>query len=199
LINKLFDLNIEGREFKTKGTYGFWSGKRTIIEELRKRGFPLGAKSGIVCAPMTVIKSKSPAIRRAFLRGLFDTDGSLVFDKKLDNTDIFKKTHNFYPRIIFTTISPFLNRDVQILCSKDKLSFNWYVRPPDAYNSTKYLLQITGIENLERWMKIIRPMNYAKISRYYVWKKLGFCPTGTTLTERINLLKGVNYSVLGGS
>jgi len=42
-------------------------------------------------------------------------------------------------------------------------------------------------------MKIVGSKNPVKLSRYLVWKKFGYCPTGLTLKQRENLLKDKLY------
>ncbi len=55
------------------------SGQRQTLEFFRDYGFPQGRKAGIVRVPKHILKSNNEAIIRAFLRGLFSTDGCSSF------------------------------------------------------------------------------------------------------------------------
>lgn len=191
LFNSLFDLNIKGKFFPTKGTYGFSISSKAIIFFLISFGFPKGKKDDIVQIPEQILHSQDPTIRRAFLRGIFDTDGCITFDKRIYNTSIFKKTRNYYPRILFSTISKKLAIGIKQLCEKEGFICKIYIyKSKKQTESLKYKLQIVGINNLERWMNVITPQNPVKVSRYIIWKKYGFCPTNTNYKERTKILKG---------
>jgi len=53
----------------------------------------------------------------------------------------------------------------------------------------KYGFALNGIKNMEKWLNIIGIGNHTKYSRFMIWKKYGFCPTNTTYTERLKILK----------
>ena len=80
-----------------------------------------------------------------FLRGLFDTDGCLKFSKQASE-------RNYYPRIQFCfSDAPFVHEVKDLL---EKVGFNlgmW----KDSRFSGLIFYQISGKDNLERWMKII--------------------------------------------
>jgi len=54
--------------------------------------------------------------------------------------------------------------------------------------SRKYVFCLSGIQNLENWVRSIGFKNSSKYSRYLVWKKHGFCPVNTTFTQRQQIL-----------
>ena len=191
LFNKIFDTNVKGKFFPTKGTYGFTISRLFIRKTLIDLGIPPGNKHKIVSVPDKILNSKDKEIRRAFLRGIFDTDGCLYFNKKIYNKDSFKVNRNFYPTILFTTVSEKLAKGVHFLAKKDGFRCNLY-----SYNSKKeteslkYTPKIDGIKEMLNWMNLISPKNHVKVSRYEVWEKFGFCPSKTNYKQRLKILDG---------
>jgi len=55
------------------------SGQRQALDFFRDYGFPQGRKAGIVRVPKQIIESNNKAVIKAFLRGLFSTDGYFSF------------------------------------------------------------------------------------------------------------------------
>ncbi len=189
LFKKCFCINIIGRDYPSRGTYGFRTSEKCAIEALSSLGFPSGNKTLIVKVPEIILRSKDYEILTAFLRGYFDTDGSITFDKKIYNSSPFMKKYNYYPRIMFTTTSKYLAYGVQEITRK--LGFNCKIythKPKKDTESLKYKLQITGVEQCEKWMRQIGSKNQSKLSRYLIWKKFGFCPPKTTYVQRISIL-----------
>jgi len=46
-----------------------------------------------------------------------------------------------------------------------------------------------GKNKTNKFFKEIGSKNPVKLSRFLVWKKLGYCPANTTLKQRLELLK----------
>lgn len=185
LFEKVFNIKPKCRFFKSRRTYGFVIRNRKIIESFNNIGFPYGKKSAIVNVPLSIFESRDKDVFASFIRGVFDTDGSLTFDKK--NKDKYHK----YPRIILSTISEEFWK--QLIDMLHYLGFRTY---SSIYNSkiptesTIYKIWVVGTRMLEKWMNEVGSKNTSKISRYLVWKKYGFCPPHTTFKQRRNLLKG---------
>ncbi len=90
LFNKTFNLNIKGKFFPSRNTYGFVIRNKKVIKFAHEiLGFPYGNKTLKIKVPKFIFKDKF--LIRSFLRGYFDTDGCISFDKKIRNTDPFKK------------------------------------------------------------------------------------------------------------
>lgn len=191
LFNRFFNLSIRGKYFLSRRTYGFRTSNQKVIEALVSLGFPSGKKTTIVSVPRQILDCKDTAILCAFLRGYFDTDGSLTFDKKVSNASFFQRKYNYYPRLMFTTCSKNLAYGFKELVQKLRFICRIYTyRPKKKTESLKYKLQITGKRAVDYWMTIIGTKNPSKISRYLIWKKFGFCPPNTTYQQRINILNG---------
>lgn len=124
------------------------------------------------------------------MRGLFDTDGNLFFRKSYGNLNEFKNKNNHYPIIKITTTSKFLMEGVIKMLHDLDINFCYYNRESKKPNENKkYILSISGLDGLDKWMDLIGIKNPVKLSRHLVWKKFGFCSTHTTLKQREELLK----------
>lgn len=191
LFNKQFGTDIKGKFFLTKGTYGFTISNPLISSTLTELGFPKGNKSLIVASPSCIMQNESSAVRRGFLRGVFDTDGCVSFSRKTGKYASFKRNRHFYPRILFTTVSKQLCNDLVILCEKEGFKpITYKYQPINPKESTKYKLQIAGKEAIISWMTQVSPKNTSKTSRFEIWKRFGFCPPKTTYEQRTKILKG---------
>jgi len=194
LFGNVFGIKLSPREFPARRTYGFVSGKRMIVKYFHEfLGFPYGAKTYTVMAPQVIIQSRDREVYAGFLRGLFDTDGCLNFRRTYGTYKnvTFKRTHHTYPRIMFSTVSKSLAIDVIKMLDFLGIKYRSYVVAPSKENeATKFRIQACGKKTLEKWMEKIGFKNPNQITRYEVWKKLGFCPPNTTLDERIQMLKG---------
>ncbi len=111
-----------------------------------------------------------------FLRGLFDTDGCLVFDKQ-------HKDIHYYPRIEIKMLScPMREQLLSILSDR---GFR-YITSPQPNEGLR--IQMNGKKIFERWMKDIGFNNQKHVSKYDVWSKFGYYTPNTTLKERIDIL-----------
>ncbi|MBI2507379.1 hypothetical protein HYV89_00310 [Candidatus Woesearchaeota archaeon] len=190
LFNNFFNLSIKGRFFTSKGTYGFWVVNKEIGNTLKEIGFPSGNKTKTVKVPNIILKSNNSSIRRSFLRGLFDTDGCMSFNKRIYNKNHFKKTKNFYPTILIVSISKNLIKGVDLLCKKEGFESKVYLHiPKKKTENIRYIMQISGEKSLLDWMEKISPKNQIKVSRFKVWEKFGHCPSKATYKERLEILK----------
>jgi len=192
LFNKTFNLNLIGRFFPSRNTYGFVIRDKKIIEFFHSLGFPYGSKSLNVKIPMLILKSKNKEICASFLRGLFDTDGCLTFIKRTSGKyGNFKKTHHYYPRLLLITVSLELHKQSMMLLNH--LGFEsfstWKYIPKISTENLKYSICLNGTNNLISWFDAVGSKNPVKFSRYLLWKKMGFCPTNSTFLERIEILK----------
>jgi intein/homing endonuclease len=189
LCNNLFNDNINGRHFKSKGTYGFYSTNKEMIYTLLKLGFPKGKKTHTVDIPKKIMISKNKNLKKAFIRGVFDTDGSLTFDKKIYNSSLFKKNRNYYPRLIFNSVSKSLAQSFFSLVLELKFKATIHkIKPKKKTESLKYVVQLVGYDNLEKWIAKIGISNPSKLSRYFVWKQFKHCPPYTTYEQRLAIL-----------
>lgn len=189
LFNKVFNLDIKGKLF-SRGSYGFVSYKQEVRDVLISLGFPAGKKSKIVKIPESILKNRDFKIYGAFLRGLFDTDGNLSFRKSYKGINKFNKKYNNYPTIKIVTISKYLAEGVIKILHELDILFNYHCRDSKKSNENReYIITISGIDGLDKWMNLVGINNPVKLTRYLIWKKFGFCPTNTNLSQREDILK----------
>lgn len=119
LFSNFFNISIEGKHFKSRNTYGFVIRNKKVVEKLHSVGFPYGKKTPTVKAPQFILESNNKELYSNFLRGLFDTDGSLSFDKRRGNYKEFNKKYHVEPRINITTVSKKLSDDNDYLIAKN--------------------------------------------------------------------------------
>ena len=189
LFQEIFNIKIQGKFFPSRNTYGFVIRDRKIIEFMNILGFPFGKKTSIVEVPKVILNTNDKIIKSRFLRGLFDTDGSLTFDRRHKGKYIeFKRKYHYYPRIILSTVSEKLNKQSSLLLKDLDIHHTLQTCEPKSASNTRYRIWVLGKTQLQNWMKVVGIKNISKLTRYYIWKKFGFCPPNTTLEERTMIL-----------
>lgn len=190
LFNNFFNLNIKGKIFSSK-TYGFICYEKVIRDLLLMAGFPAGKKSLSVEVPAIILNSKNREFFCGFLRGIFDTDGNLSFRKSYAGINKFNRKYNHYPTIKITTVSKLLAEGIIKMLNELDFIFLYYNRDPKKESeSRKYIISISGIDGLEKWMQLVGIKNKVSLTRYLIWKRFGFCPTNTNLKQREGILNG---------
>lgn len=133
-------------------------------------GLPLGSKHDINVPK--IIMNANVKIKRAFLRGLVDTDMTLVFKKM--GKDVLH-----YPVIKMGTSSKNLVLDAKK--ALENIGFGPAVCCDlDGYQNklkktyTTHQLYLHGKKNLEKWINDIGFNNPKNILRYNLWKKQGY-------------------------
>ena len=170
LIKELFNINPTVQKRKAQNRLDLIINSKAVFWYLRMLGFPIGVKKNRLTTPNWIIKNKD--FIKSFLRGIFDTDGSLFFAKR----GTYKL--NEYPVIeIKMCDSKFIDQLSKLL---SLLGFKSVKR--------KYKIQLNGRELTEKWINEIGIRNFNSISRYLVWKKFKYCPPKTTLKQRLKML-----------
>jgi len=138
------------------------SGQRQVIEFFLSYGLPQGRKAGRVRIPKQILGSDNPAIIKAFLRGLFSTDGCFSFQNSRG------------PRVEIQVKSQKLRDDFVYLADRLGFSFRLYeYLPPRGKN--KAPLQVaytTRTSQCVRWMKEVGSIKDSHVQRYRNWKKI---------------------------
>tara|TARA_Y100000310_G_scaffold305797_1_gene346366 strand:- start:4977 stop:5639 length:663 start_codon:yes stop_codon:yes gene_type:complete len=106
------------------------------------------------------IKNANKKIQFAYLRGLFDTDGHLRFERINNNPNYT------YPKIELSSASLKLRDDVFDLLKK--LGYKVC-----RWGNKYYALCIMGKDNLEKFMKEISFKNKKHLNKYVFWKEHG--------------------------
>lgn len=187
LFKKLFNKNMSVRfdRRKNHSCINSYTNSKGIITFLNKViGIPLGSKRDISIPK--IIKQSSKEIKKEFIKGLGDTEFSLVFKKR-------HKDKHYYPVISLSTQSKNLQKDIiEILI---EFGFNpWYISEYPTSRNGKPLftnqINLNGLNNLNLWMKEIGFNSEKHLTKYQVWKRFGFCPPYTNIIERRKILKG---------
>ncbi|MFH1473387.1 MAG: LAGLIDADG family homing endonuclease [Candidatus Aenigmatarchaeota archaeon] len=108
-------------------------------------GFPIGKKSNIVEVPNFVLKSNDLEIWAGYLRGVFDTDGS-IYLKKTGKGNKYRQ-----PVISFTSVSHIHLLQIKELL--DRMGFNCWIE------KTNFRVRLCGWSTIERFLKLVKPNN----------------------------------------
>lgn len=182
-ISKMF-FSLFGCNFKTrinrKDEISSRKYSKKITELLISFGISPGSKdkSNI---PNCILNSNK-VNKLSFVRGLIDTDGSLMFKNKN------KKLRN-YPVIKFSSKSYLLSSGIANILRGCGFKFGEIVKDVDFdkrhdTRSIRYCIFINGKNNLEKWVSLIGFNNPRHSTKYQIYKKFGYCPKKTTLDER---------------
>ncbi len=172
LVSKIFGLRPHAYIRRGQLAYALQIHSIKLIEYLRSEiGFSTRGMPKVV--PQIILAS-SAAIKRAFLAGLFDADGCLVF----------AKSHGSYryPRIEIKSVDKSIAGAVhRMLC---ELGFRATIRK----SAESWVVTVNGDAQLEKWMTSIGSHNIKHLSKYLVWKEFGSCLPHTTMPERLEAL-----------
>jgi len=191
-VSKLFDKKIALPILKKKinykehpkvGIYGFHIFDRRIVEFFKKLGISHGSKINIGI-PNYILKNNK--LSKRFLRGLFDTDGNIYFDKNRSA----KIQKNNRPIIKLSGVSEKLIKGVYNLL----VSLGFHPRMKKKYKGKRdknfvHSLLIYRIKDVENYIREIGFKNPKHYTKWQIYKKLGFCPPNTKLKERLSILK----------
>ena len=111
------------------------------------------------------------------MRGLFETDGSLYFSKVNEISS--------YPRVEIKTSSKMLAS--QIISILEQKSFKPHKRTNTSDSTIG--VYISGQIMLEKWVQEIGFGSTKNLSKYLLWKKLGYYTPKISLKNRLELLE----------
>lgn len=120
----------------------------------------------------------------SFLRGLADSDFTLTFKKK-------HKNFHYYPIIKAGFASEKLINDISKALNILGFEYDAQLNVKINLNGKVFKrneIYICGKNNLKKWMKIIGFSNPKHLTKYFIWRKFGFCPPNTTLNQRLLVL-----------
>jgi len=167
LIKRIYGKTPKPR-FWSKGTYGFRICSKSIIGFKNSiLGLPLGKKNNIRI-PEVFYNDKK--LLPSFLRGLFDTDGSVYIWPRED-----RRTKR-YPRIYFSSISKILVRQVRDILKQYGFRISYCEVMPKMLNNQKlYRLSINGNEMAKKWVDKIgfnNPKHAKKLEMIGIKRKI---------------------------
>lgn len=175
---------------KSNSVYGFYICDKKIIQIFRDIGFS-NNKTYNVRVPKQIIESNDEEIISAFIRGFTDCDGCLSFMKRKEGGySEFKRKFHTYPRILINVVSKNIIDDISYLLKKLKIEHSKHTYKNKKLNQKDHqVITIRGEIRLERWKEKIGFNNHAKLTKYLIWKKFGFCPTHININQRKLILK----------
>jgi len=156
LIKKVYGKTPKPRIW-TKGAYGFRICSIDIIKFKNEiLNLPLGKKKDI-STPDAIRNNKK--LMKRYIRGLFDTDGSLP---------LWKTNNKLYPRIYFSNISKKLVEEIkEFLMNEGYRVTYWETDLSNRGWSKVYKISINGTNMLLKWIKEIgfsNPKNIKKLN-----------------------------------
>jgi len=185
IMNPAFNGKKVGVVFnKNAGFYGISKESEKLILLNEVLGIPIGVKKELF-VPRWIKDNKK--YTRRFLRGFFDTDGSISCQR---NYSIKDNKYHTQIRISLSCCSNNLIKEIRDLLAalEFKCLLKKYVWREKKW-STLYSVVLSGGIQVDRWFKLIGSKNPKHATKYFVWKKFSFCPPYTSLEERKQILK----------
>jgi len=165
LVSKLFGLRPHAYIRRGQQAYALQTHSINLITYLKSEiGFSTRGTRKVV--PQIILAS-SAAIKRAFLAGLFDAVGCLVFAKSHGSYQ--------YPRIEIKSV------DRSIIEAVYKMLGDLGFRATIRKSAESWVASVNGEAQLEKWMTDIGSHNIKHLSKYLFWKESGFCPPHTSV------------------
>ena len=175
LIKSLFNVNPKLRKRNDRNAFYIDFNSKDVMSYLSKDLGLIRGNKKYASIPR-IIKNNSKLIPH-FLRGLFDTDGCLKFSKQ-------SRDENYYPRIQFCFSDTQFAEEVKEII---KIYFKVGSWKDSRFNGLA-VYQISGKENLEKWIKLIGSNNIVHKTKYLIWKKQGFYVPNSSLQSRAKAL-----------
>ncbi len=179
----LYNKKVEYKNRPKVGIIGFHVFDGKIVNFFLNLGVESGSKINVE-VPKLIMEKKS--IYKRFLRGLFDTDGCIYFDKNRSS----KNPINNQPTIKLSSVSSKLIE--QVFSMLVRIGLHPRMRKPYKGKKDKhklYSILIYQRGDIKYFIKSIGFKNPKHLTKWKVYKKLGFCPPKTTLRERKKILK----------
>jgi DNA-binding transcriptional regulator WhiA len=151
LFKRTFNKEVNVQFRKGENTLFIRFSDKSIFYELKDLGLPVGRKYDYLKIPLFIIHT--PILFKRFIRGLFDTDGSVIFSKQ-------HRTNHYYPRLEIASHSKsFLDETLKILKA------NGFYGSVSNKNKGNYRLEIPGFKNLKKWKEEIGFSNVKHLKR----------------------------------
>ena len=161
IFKLLYDLEISLREMPKTRVFGFQIWRDALVKFKQKLGLPLGKKFEV---SIPEIFLKDDELKKAIIRGIFDTDGGIYLEPK---------NNKLYPRMEIRTISEKLGKQLcEILISLGLRTTIYSQLFNSNFNRQRiYVITIRGDEMFHKFMKIIHPANPKHFDKYLRYRK----------------------------
>jgi hypothetical protein len=182
LMNGLFDKEPLLRFKRGERTLELLYFGQPVYEYLLNLGVAPSPKRDRAVIPPFILQE---GLGKHFLRGLFDTDGCVIFDKQ-------KSKEHSYPRLEIKMLpSPMRKQTLEIL---SYLGFRPIISPQQ---NGCIRIQMNGKSLLEKWVKEIKFHNPRHETKYEIWKRLGYYITNTNIEYRQQVLRDIDLHTAG--
>lgn len=184
IMNPIFGKDVNYKEHPKVGIYGFHIFDKKLVDFFKQLGISSGTKINIHI-PKAILKDK--ILLKRFIRGLFDTDGSIYFEKSYTS----KHLMNNHPIIQFGTVS--LNLSIDVYNFLKKLGLNPRIKRPHKGKKDKnivYLIILYRKNDINYYINEIGFKNPKHSTKWQVYLKFGYCPPKTKLQQRKQMLLG---------
>lgn len=190
IFGKLFNTNLSVIKNKNLNYFNAVKCSKSIVNFLSLNfSIPIGNKTSNIKIPQIIMSSNS-SIKSAFIRGISDTDFSLSFRNqgKLHDYPIIKGS--FKSKILVEDLNKVLRNFglSTYVCFNES---NFDKRFNKGYD--RHSIYLSGSKNLKKWAALIGFSNPRLITKYLIWKKLGFCPPDTSLKDRFEILSSNEF------
>lgn len=132
---------------KDENTLMFIVNSKNVVQFFKEIiSFPVGKKSSIIKIPNMILSSDKELVLST-VRGIFDTDGCVFFDKR----KIYKKP---YPRITLQVDSRPLYEQIKLILQE---YFSLYTKEAKhkITGKDKFYIEVYGHHQLKKWIKLI--------------------------------------------
>jgi len=188
LCNELIGFPILGRGVSTVfdkklNSFGISFQSNKIACFFENLGVPVGVKEELKI-PEWILQNLD--FSKAFVRGLFDTDGGISF--KRNNTAKSRLPKVGIIKIIST--SKTLISDCSTILSS--MEIKHYFRIQKKFNGNKNAFFVSIYKpHINKFMQTIGSHNPKHLKKFEIYEKFGFCPSRTTPEQREQILKGL--------
>jgi hypothetical protein len=178
------------KEYKSNSVCGIYLFDKKFVNLIIKK-FKLNPGKKINISVPFIIKTKKDKIE--FIRGLFDTDGSIYFGKSYFKPKkiSFCYKYHYKPKIKISLISKKIIETVHIFL--EELNIKSKLQKPYQNKINEniiYSLVLDTDEAIFRYLNKIGFRNPKHLTKIQVWKRYGFCPPYTTIKQRNDIIIG---------
>ena len=182
IMNPIFNKDVNYKEHPKVGIYGFHIFNKKLVEFFNQLGVKSGPKLNVTI-PKAILADKK--LLKRFIRGLFDTDGNLYFNKNYSA----KSPLNNRPIIKLDTVSKKLAK--QVFNSLNSFGFHPRMKNPHKGKKDKHIVYTVLLYrklDINFFINEIGFKNSKHYTRWQVFKKFGYCPSNTKLNQRKEML-----------
>ena len=181
LFNKKFNISIQRNDELIVRLHS-----KAIATFIKNLGVMPGRKVDNNVIP-NLIFSSNHQIKAGFIRGVFDTEGSVAFKK---NT----KGFHVAPTITLSMKSKkFIEQLKELLMEFNftpKVYFEKYKNSRNDNNYERYRLELPGKKNLTKFLTTINFRNPRHLTKIDIWNRFGFYPPRLNYQQRLDILNG---------